>query len=430
ALDKDGNAYVTEYGNHRVQKFDPSGNFITQWGREGSGQGEFEYPAGIAVSGDGQFEYPAGIAVSGDGIVYVADLGNSRIEMFSSDGGYMSQWGSAGSGNGQFSLPHGIAVDGSGNVYVADLGNHRVQKFTSTGRFIGSFGSYGKKDGLFMSPAGVAVYQYTLLVTDIDRNNVQSFTTDGAFLNSRGSPGSGPGQFDGAAGIATDGWNVYVADMNNHRVQKSDLSGNISGFIDGYGLGAGQPPAPAAIAADRTGDIYVADSSNNNVQRLFYDPRRGDLVVQNRANITLTAPGVASPSSSGMGIMALSSGNGPTTYINLAGTAGNGSWYRSNVTVTLSPFAKSGTVISQTLYRLDNNPWVTYAGPFNLTDEGTTTVSYYSVDNLGNAEAVQSTNVRIDKTPPAVTGTMLTDPVAGGWYTGSVTVHFSANDTL
>ncbi|MDO8727668.1 MAG: hypothetical protein Q7J35_16510 [Candidatus Methanoperedens sp.] len=55
--------------------------------------------------------------------------GNNRIQKFSSDGTFLTQWGSAGTGVSQFSNPLGIAVDSSGNVYVADSGNRRIQKF-------------------------------------------------------------------------------------------------------------------------------------------------------------------------------------------------------------------------------------------------------------------------------------------------------------
>ena len=72
------------------------------------------------------------IAVNSSGFVYVADTLNDRIQVFTSDGTFVKQWGSSGSGDGQFNAPYGIAVDGSGFVYVADTFNNRVQKFTAT----------------------------------------------------------------------------------------------------------------------------------------------------------------------------------------------------------------------------------------------------------------------------------------------------------
>ena len=68
-------------------------------------------------------------SVDGNGDVYVADTGNSRIQMFNSGGTYLTQWGTQGSGDGQFDYPVSVAVDGSGNVYVADRDNQRIQVF-------------------------------------------------------------------------------------------------------------------------------------------------------------------------------------------------------------------------------------------------------------------------------------------------------------
>src|SRR4051812_41424780 len=66
---------------------------------------------------------------------------------------YITQWGGSGSGNGQFYSPYGAAVDGSGNVYVTDAGNKRVQKFSSNGTFITQWAITGSISG----PTGIAV---------------------------------------------------------------------------------------------------------------------------------------------------------------------------------------------------------------------------------------------------------------------------------
>jgi DNA-binding beta-propeller fold protein YncE len=79
------------------------------------------------------FNNPSGVAVDSFGNVYVADLGNNRIQKFDSSGTFLGEWGGYGSGDGQFSYPQGVAVDSSGNVYVADTNNHRIQKFTYSG---------------------------------------------------------------------------------------------------------------------------------------------------------------------------------------------------------------------------------------------------------------------------------------------------------
>jgi DNA-binding beta-propeller fold protein YncE len=107
--------YVADSGNSRIQKFTTTGTFITKWGTLGSGNGQFDWPIGVAVDSSGN--------------VYVSDLHNNRIQKFTSDGTFITKLGTEGSGNGQFSYPNGVALDSSGRVYVADDHNYRIQVF-------------------------------------------------------------------------------------------------------------------------------------------------------------------------------------------------------------------------------------------------------------------------------------------------------------
>jgi len=82
-------------------------------------------------TGEGQFHWPSGIATDADGNVYVVDTYNNRIQKFDSSGTFISTWGSSGSGEGEFYHPCGIATDASDNVYVVDTYSYRIQKFDS-----------------------------------------------------------------------------------------------------------------------------------------------------------------------------------------------------------------------------------------------------------------------------------------------------------
>src|SRR5690606_19754680 len=102
---------------------------VKSWGSYGFGGGEFYNPYGVAADGAGN--------------VYVTDYNNHRVQKFNSAGVYLTQWGGPGSGDGQFFYPTGVAVDGAGNVYVADYFNHRIQKFDGDGNYLGQWGEYG-----------------------------------------------------------------------------------------------------------------------------------------------------------------------------------------------------------------------------------------------------------------------------------------------
>jgi len=255
AVDSSGYIYVADQEGQRIQKFTAAGTFVTKWGSEGSG--------------DGQFISPTGIGVDSSGYVYVADTGNNRVQKFTSDGTFMTKWGTHGSGDGQFELPHGIAVDSSGYVYVADTENHRIQKFTSNGAFVTKWGSQGSGDGQFTHTAGVAVDSSgNVYVVDYGNNRIQKFTSNGAFVNKWGSLGGGDGQFNTPTAIGVDSSGcVYAVDSGNHRIQKFKSSGTFVNKWGSQGSGDGQFYHPNGIAVDSSGYVYVADSENHRIQK-------------------------------------------------------------------------------------------------------------------------------------------------------------------
>ena len=102
--------------------------FVTSWGSYGSGEGQFLWPSGITVGVDGN--------------VYVADTLNNRIQVFTLMGVFLRQWGNTGTGTGEGELnqPADVATDAGGDVYVADTWNHRIQVFSAGGVFRRSWG--------------------------------------------------------------------------------------------------------------------------------------------------------------------------------------------------------------------------------------------------------------------------------------------------
>jgi sugar lactone lactonase YvrE len=105
----------------------------------------------------GEFAKPAGVAVDQDGNVYVSDTWNNRIEEFDADGKFIRTFGEAGDGPGYFARPKGISVDSDGQIWVADALQDRVQVFTPEGQLLIYLGEHGLLPGQFQSLANVMV---------------------------------------------------------------------------------------------------------------------------------------------------------------------------------------------------------------------------------------------------------------------------------
>jgi DNA-binding beta-propeller fold protein YncE len=214
AVDSSNSVYVADEDNSNIEKFDSNGSYLTQWGGPGNGNGQFNSPS--ELSG------PFGIAVDSSNNVYVADTFNNRVEKFTSSGNYLTQWGRYGSGNGQFDGPEGIAVDASNNVYVVDQGNSRVEKFTSNGNYLMQWGSQGSGNGQLYDPEGIAVDRSNnVYLADQYNARIEKFSSNGNYLTQWGSQGSGNGQFELPQGIAVDstGNFIYVTDVYDNLIQ-------------------------------------------------------------------------------------------------------------------------------------------------------------------------------------------------------------------
>jgi DNA-binding beta-propeller fold protein YncE len=130
-LDDDGNIWTTDARGaggqgHQVMKFTQDGELLMTIGT-----------AGVAGAGQNTFDGPADVAVAPNGDVFVVDgHGNDRVVKFSKDGDFIMEWGEEGSGPGQFNEPHSLAFDSRGRLFVGDRLNERIQVFDQNGHYL------------------------------------------------------------------------------------------------------------------------------------------------------------------------------------------------------------------------------------------------------------------------------------------------------
>jgi len=161
APDPEGkNLYVT--GSHRLTAYSPTGQVLRQWGSEGQGQGEFRYPASVLVAPEGQ--------------VYVVDALNSRVQIFDPQGKFVFQVGEWGVLSGQLFRPKGVALDSKNRIYVTDSYMDLVEVFNSDYQFQHVLGAKGKIRKV-TAPGGIAIDgSDRLFVAEMLANKVSVFS--------------------------------------------------------------------------------------------------------------------------------------------------------------------------------------------------------------------------------------------------------------
>ena len=217
-----------EYGQLAIYKVPENADFVPASsgplpaGAQAQGVNAFESGQGKE---NGQFIFPRGLTVDNAGNILVSDTNNGRIQKFSPTGVFLSIMGKTGNGPGEFLEPGGIAFDASGNLFVADVSNHRVQKLKPDGTFVAEW--KGPEPG-FLAPRDVAFgADNSVYVVDQGHSRIVKFDPNGKVLVVWGTPGKDDGQLSGPTSVSVDGKNdrVYVADPSNKRIEVFDTNG-------------------------------------------------------------------------------------------------------------------------------------------------------------------------------------------------------------
>jgi len=160
--------YVVDTAGQRVAVFDAdSFKFLRYVGGP---------PKAVADDDAGTFSKPSNVAVDKEGNIYVSDTMNNRVQIFDADGKFVSMFGKAGDGEGDFARPKGIAIDADSHIWVADAFTNRVQIFDREGHLLAFFGTGGDLPGQFGVPSGVYVdKQNRVFVTEQLQGRLQVF---------------------------------------------------------------------------------------------------------------------------------------------------------------------------------------------------------------------------------------------------------------
>jgi sugar lactone lactonase YvrE len=270
----------------------------------------------LGYSGDGnyavnaQLARPSGVAIDESGNLHIADSGNNCIRKVDKEGIITTvaglggdTWGYSGDRgpavNAQLAWPSSIAFDKSGNFYIADSGNHCIRTVDTSGNITtiagnGTWGYSGKggpavKAQLFW-PSGVTVDELgNLYISDYGNNCIRKVDTKGHIATIVGLGGDETWGYSGDGGVAVkaqlafpsgltvdESGNLYIADLGNDCIRKVDTEGIITTIAGNDNVLAGLSGAdgssvdsqlnwPSGVTVDGSGDLYIADSSNNRI---------------------------------------------------------------------------------------------------------------------------------------------------------------------
>lgn len=200
----DGALWVIDGKQEKVLKLDDNGKISLSFGSSGSREG--------------QFDEPSSLALSSKGTIYVADRENSRVQVFSPSGTFLSVLG--GGVKSLFESPTQLVVDGKDQLWVLDGETQKISVFAPDGQKLFIFGGRGESAATFRGATSLAVTPNEVLVLDGESGVIKAFSPKGELLRQFGTAGRALGDFSAAAALAVaSDTEILVADPAGNRVQ-------------------------------------------------------------------------------------------------------------------------------------------------------------------------------------------------------------------
>jgi sugar lactone lactonase YvrE len=270
AVDAEGNLYVADTLNHRLVIIDRNGNLVAVWGGPGEDEGQFNFQFKAELTSDEQDEVLADVFVDPSGNVYVADVGNLRIQRFDRSGNFLNSFSTV-APDGGVSQAYSLVVDSTGAIYTLDL-QFFVTRYDSEGNFVSRWDGSGQ----FFDTGCIAIdAEDHLYVTYPFQQAILKFDTAGNLLATFTLPHleSSSARFATPFGVDVDSnGNMFVTDYLSNRVVVLDPAGNLLAEWYGQGSDLGKLYGPVEIAVDGFGNVYVSETYNQRVQKFQINP--------------------------------------------------------------------------------------------------------------------------------------------------------------
>jgi len=200
--------------------------------------------------------------------IYVSDTNHQQIQVFDTSGTPVFKFGKKGTEEGEFQFPYGIAGDQEGNVYVADLYNGKISIFTPKGQFVKYFTDENKRVDFTKSPGGLRIYNKKLYITDIQQNKVMVYSLKGKKLLELTTASSKDDTLNAPNAVTIDDdQNIIVADTGNQRLVIFNKEGKFTRMINGSTDGKGESKFvnPRGVGVLGNGTLLMVDNMTHNV---------------------------------------------------------------------------------------------------------------------------------------------------------------------
>lgn len=222
-IDRDDNIWCVDEGSSTVMELDPTGNHVKMvLGRRPEPSSHLLPGSPAPPPSDWLFNRPTDVAFDSKGDIFVTDgYVNSRVMKYDNFGDKLKEWGTRGTAPGQFHTPHTVVVDANDRLYVGDRENNRIQVFDTDGNFITQWTNVGAPWALCITPPPHQV----IYSSDSRPGHIYKLDLNGNILGEFGKAGKQPGEFGWVHQMACPSENVlFVGELLNWRVQKLILN--------------------------------------------------------------------------------------------------------------------------------------------------------------------------------------------------------------